>query len=183
MNAVDKTTQTQLANIEKKTGKTLAQLHAALADSGRTKHGELRTWAMEVFGIGHGDANTLVHSVQAKPAAAGGDVLAEIYADKKAHLRPIHDKIMDAMKDWGEFEIAPKKCYVSFRRKKQFAMLGPKTNDRVELGLNLKDDVASKKLVAQKPGGMCQYVAPLNNVGDVDTEIVRALKRAFDAAG
>lgn len=180
---VEKAVATQLANIEKKTGKTLTQLHAALAKSGKSKHGELRSWAMETFGIGFGDANTLIHSAQAKAAPAGGDALAEIYADKKAHLRPIHDKVMEAMKTWGEFEIAPKKGYVSLRRKKQFAMLGPKTNDRVELGLNLKDDVASKKIVAQKPGGMCQFIAPLSSPADVDKEIVAALKKAFDAAG
>lgn len=180
---VEKAVATQLANIEKKTGKTLAQLHAALAKSGKTKHGEMRTWAMEKWGIGFGDANTLIHAAQAKPAPAGGDVLADIYTDKKAHLRPIHDKVMDAMKSWGEFEIAPKKGYVSLRRKKQFAMLAPKTNDRVELGLNLKDDIASKKIVAQKPGGMCQFIAPLSSPTDVDKEIVAALKRAFDAAG
>ena len=183
MNAVDKAIQTQLANIEKKTGKTLAQLKAALARSGKTKHGELRAWAMETYGLGHGDANTLVHAAQAKPDAGGGDVIADLYADKKAHLRPIHDKVMAAMKGWGDFEIAPKKGYVSLRRKKQFAMLGPKTNDRVELGLNVKDDVASKKIVAQKPGGMCQYITALTSAADVDKEIVAALKKAFDAAG
>jgi hypothetical protein len=180
---VEKAVATQLANIEKKTGKTLAQLHAALAKSGKSKHGEMRSWAMETLGIGFGDANTLIHSAQAKAAPTGSDALAEIYADKKAHLRPIHDKVMEAMKAWGEFEIAPKKGYVSLRRKKQFAMLGPKTNDRIELGLNLKDDVASKKIVAQKPGGMCQFIAPLSGPADVDKEIVAALKKAFDAAG
>jgi hypothetical protein len=180
---VEKAVATQLANIEKKTGKSLAQLHAALAKSGKAKHGEMRTWAMETFGIGFGDANTLIHSAQTKPAPEGNDVLADIYADKKAHLRPIHDKVMAAINGWGDFEIAPKKGYVSLRRKKQFAMLGPKTNDRVELGLNLKADVASKKIVAQKPGGMCQFIAPLSSPADVDKEIVAALKKAFEAAG
>lgn len=110
-------------------------------------------------------------------------MLADIYADKKAHLRLIHDKVMQVMKGWGEFEIAPKKGYVSLRRKKQFAMLGPRTNDRVELGLNLQEDVASKKIVAQKPGGMCQFIAPLSGPAAVDKEILAALKNAFEAAG
>lgn len=180
---VEKAVATQLANIERKTGKTLAQLHAALAKSGKTKHGEMRTWAMQRLGIGFGDANALIHAAQAKAAPVGGDVLADIYADNKAHLRPIHDKVMRAMKGWGEFEIAPKKGYVSLRRRKQFAMLGPRTNDRVELGLNLKDDIASRKIVAQKPGGMCQFIAPLSGPADVDKEILAALRKAFEAAG
>lgn len=182
MTDLQKAVQTQLANIEKKTGISLAQIHAAIAKCGKTKHGEIRTWLMEEFGLGYGDANTLILSTQAKPMA-NGDVLDDIYVDKKAHLRPIHDKVMDAIEGWGDFEIAPKKGYVSLRRKKQFAMLGPKTNDRVELGLNLKDDIASKKIVAQKPGGMCQFIAALTSPADVDREIITALKKAFDASG
>jgi hypothetical protein len=140
-----KATATQLANIEKKTGKSLAQLTAAIRKCGKAKHGEIRSWLMATYGIGHGDANTLTHfalkSDGASAAMAAGasidDVLEEIYAGKKAHLRPIHDRLMKAVAGMGDCEIAPKKGYVSLRRKKQFAMLGPKTNDRFELGLNL----------------------------------------------
>jgi len=71
-------------------------------------------------------------------AEAGGkslaDVAAEIYAGPKAALRPIHDALMAGLKPFGEFEIAPKKGYVSLRRKKQFAMIGPGTNTPVEEG-------------------------------------------------
>jgi hypothetical protein len=135
---MDKAMATQLANIEKKTGKSLAQLTAAIKKSGLAKHGEIRSWLMETYGVGHGDANTLTHlalkSDGASAAKASGaspdDVLAEIYSGKKQHLRSIHDKLMKAIGTFGEYEIAPKKGYVSLRRKKQFAMLGPKTNDR-----------------------------------------------------
>jgi hypothetical protein len=178
--------QTQLANIQEKTGQSLAQLHAAIAKSGKVKHAEIRTWLMETYGLGYGDANALAHSAAAGASPRAhrrpADVLSEIYADKKAHLRPIHDKVMAVIERLGPFEIAPKKGYVSLRRKKQFAMLGPKTNVRVELGLNLKDDIAGKKIVAGKPGGMCQYAAALTSPADVDKEIVAALKKAFEAA-
>ncbi|MGE0044304.1 MAG: DUF5655 domain-containing protein [Hyphomonadaceae bacterium] len=189
MSAAEKAMATQLANIEKKTGKTLAQLRTAIAKSGKAKHGEIRTWLMETYGLGHGDANTLTHAAlqsdgasQAK-GASPNDVLDEIYAGKKAHLRPIHEKLMAAIGKFGEFEIAPKKGYVSLRRKKQFAMLGPKTNERFELGLNLKDELSTPGIIKQAPGGMCQYIAPLTSAADVTPEIMKALKAAYDAAG
>lgn len=180
-----KALQTQLANIEKKTGQSLAQIQAAVRGSGKTKHGEIRAWLMETFQLGHGDANTVAHVTLTPPApeASSTDVLGEIYAGKKAHLRPVHDAVMAALDGWGGFEVAPKKGYVSLRRKKQFAMLGPKSNDRIELGLNLKDDVGSARIVAQKPGGMCQFAVSLTSPSEVDAEVIGVLKAAFEAAG
>ena len=187
---VNKAVATQISNIEKKTGKTLAQLRAAIAGCGKAKHGEIRAWLMETYGLGHGDANTLTHVAKASDGesaakAAGAsteDVLREIYSGKKEHLRPIHDRLMKAIAGFGEFEIAPKKGYVSLRRKKQFAMLGPKTNDRFELGLNIKGEAKDPRAKALPPGGMCQYVVPLTSADEVDAKLVALVKTAFDGA-
>jgi hypothetical protein len=188
---MDKAIATQIANIEKKTGKSLAQLKAAIKKSGKAKHGEIRSWLIETYGIGHGDANTLTHAAlksdgasAAKAAGASpSDVLSEIYSGKKEHLRPIHDKLMTAIAKFGEHEVAPKKGYVSLRRKKQFAMLGPKTNERFELGLNLKDDIKDTRVKPVPPGGMCQYIVPLTSADEIDAKIVGYIKKAYDAAG
>jgi hypothetical protein len=188
---MDKAVMTQLANIEKKTGKSVAQLTEAIRNCGKAKHGEIRTWLKETYGLGHGDANTLTHVALAsdgeRAAKAAGattdDVLDGIYTEKKAHMRPIHDKLMKAITAFGEFEIAPKKGYVSLRRKKQFAMLGPKTNERFELGINLRDEVSHPLVKAVPPGGMCQYVAALTSEKDVDAGLVAIVRRAYDAAG
>ena len=178
---------TQLHNIEAKTGQSLAALRAAVQGSGRVKHGEVRAWLIETYGLGYGDANGLAAATLADPTAAAAvsadDALAEIYAGKKAHLRAVHDAVMAALDDLGAFEIVPKKGYVALRRKKQFAMLGPKTAERAELGLNLKADVASPRVVAQKPGGMCQYAVALAGPQDVDAEVIAVLRAAFEAAG
>ncbi|HEU0299419.1 MAG TPA: DUF5655 domain-containing protein [Longimicrobium sp.] len=189
MSSPEQALATQLRNIEAKTGQDLAALRLAIAGSGRTKHGEVRAWLMETYGLGYGDANTLAHAAArgdgatAAADAGGADPLDDIYTGKKAHLRSVHDAVMTAIQPWGEFEVAPKKGYVSLRRKKQFAMLGPKTADRAELGINLKDDVGSERVVAQKPGGMCQYAVALSTPADVDAELLSVLRRAFDAAG
>lgn len=188
---IEKALATQLSNIEKKTGKSLAQLTAAIKKSGLTKHGEIRSWLVETYGLGNGDANTLTHTALksdgASAAKASGastdDVLAEIYSGKKEHLRPIHEKLMKAIAKFGEYEIAPKKGYVSLRRKKQFAMLGPKTNERFELGLNLKDDIKDTRVKPVPPGGMCQYIVPLTSADEIDDKLIAHIKRAYDAAG
>jgi predicted transport protein len=189
MSNLEQAHATQLRNIEAKTGQDLAALRAAVAASGKVKHGEVRAWVMETYGLGYGDANALAHfaaggkSPGSAPGQADADPLADIYTGKKAHLRAVHEALMAAIQPWGDFELAPKKGYVAFRRKKQFAMLGPKTAERAELGINLKEEITSERIVAQKPGGMCQYAAALAHPGDVDEEVLAVLRRAYDAAG
>jgi Domain of unknown function (DUF5655)/Domain of unknown function (DUF4287) len=189
MSSLDQARDTQLRNIEAKTGRTLAQLRTLLSGSGLAKHGELRSFAMKEFGLGYGDANTLVHLALAsdgQSAAAGksdADVLAAIYADKKAPLRPIHDALMAAIARFGEFEVAPKKGYVSLRRKKQFAMLGPATREAIELGLNAKGLPPAARLKALPPGGMCAYSVRLGTAAEIDAELLVWVRAAYDAAG
>jgi hypothetical protein len=160
---VDKAFETQLKNIQTRTGKSLDELFGLIRQSGLQKHGEIRDMLKSSLGMGHGDANTLVHTylkaaegVPAAPASSAGagtsgNVLDEIYSGAKAGLRPIHDRLMTAINAFGLFEIAPKKGYVSLRRKKQFAMIGPATKTRVEVGLNMKGVEATPRLLAQPP--------------------------------
>ncbi len=181
---IDKATATQLANIEKRTGKTLAQLERIVRSSGLGKHGELVAMLKTDLGMGHGDANTLVHfTKKADDAApAPGDALDAIYAGAKAPLRPIHDALMASIDTFGSFEIAPKKGYVSLRGKKQFATIGPATNTQVEIGLNMKGVKGTSRLIEQKPGGMCQYKVRVAEKKEVDEQLIGWIKTAYAAA-
>lgn len=186
MDSVQKALETQVKNIQAKTGKSLAELAAMAKASGLSKHGEIRDMFKMELGLGHGDANTLTHAVMkpaGEPDAEGADVLAEIYTGPKAALRPIHEKLMAELRGWGEFEVAPKKGYVSLRRKKQFAMVGPATKTQVEVGLNYKDLAGGERLVAQAAGGMCQYKVRLSSEAEVDAELMGWVRAAFEAAG
>jgi hypothetical protein len=191
MSALDKATETQLKNIQTRTGKTLEELRTIVEQSGLEKHGELRAMLQRDLGIGHGDANLLAHVLRqtdgASAAQASGattaDVVSGIYAGPKAGLRPIHDQLMAAIEQFGPFEIAPKKGYISLRRKKQFAMIGPVTNTRVEVGLNMKGVDATERLAAMPAGGMCNYKVKVTDAAEVDAELVEWVKRAYDSAG
>lgn len=194
MGTVEAAVATQLANIEKRTGKSLAELVRIVKASGFSKHGEIRDHLKATLGIGFGDANALAHYA-AKSAAPGADkapalniadsddIVAALYVGPKAALRPIHDALMAKINAFGAFETSPKKTYVSLRRKKQFAMLGPATNTRVELGLNIKSLPANDRLVEQAAGGMCNYKVKLTDVGEVNAKLVKWVRAAFDAAG
>jgi hypothetical protein len=191
MSAVDKAVETQLKNIRTKTGKTLDELYALIRASGLAKHGEIRDMLKRDLAMGHGDANTIVHfymkaaegQAAESAGAAAGDPLDEIYSGPKAHLRPIHDKLMAAIHGFGALEIAPKKAYISLRRKKQFATIGPATKTRVEVGLNMKGVPGTERLLALPPGGMCQYKVNVTDAGEVDAELIGWIRQAYDSAG
>jgi len=111
------------------------------------------------------------------------EVLDAIYSGPKANLRPIHDKIMDSINQFGEFEIAPKKGYISLRRKRQFATLGPATNTRFELGINAKSLEADERLLEQPAGSICNYKVRLTEVRQVDQQVISWIRKAYEAAG
>jgi hypothetical protein len=189
MTDLDKAVATQLANIEKRTGKTIAELTAIVKGSDLSKHGELVKMLKTTLGMGHGDANTLVHVARKSDGQSKTEglsisqVLDGLYTGKKLELRPIHDKLMLAIREFGDFEEAPKKTYVSYRRKKQFTMIGPATNTRVEVGLNVKGLKATDRLLELPPGQMCGYKVKLTDVKEVDAELIAWVKAAFEAAG
>ena len=188
MTEVDKAVATQLANIEKRTGKSLRELTAIVQGSGLSKHGEMVAMLKSNLALGHGDANTLVHFAlksDGQSAAQGlseGQVLDGLYTGPKAGLRPIHDKLMVAMRKFGGFEQAPKKTYVSYRRKKQFAMIGPATNTRVEVGLNVKGLKTTDRLQELPAGQMCNFKVKLTDATEVDAELIDWIRTAYDAA-
>jgi len=191
MSSPEKAIETQLKNIQARTGKTLDELSALVQQSGLTKHSEIRAMLQQELGLGYGDANTLAHftrqSVDERAAKESGttpgDVLAEIYTGAKAGLRPIHDRLMAAIVGFGPFEIAPKKGYVSLRRKRQFAMIGPATKTRVEVGINVKALEPHVRLLEEPAGSMCNYIVRLSEVGEVDAELIAWIRKAYDAAG
>lgn len=190
MSSIDKAVATQLANIEKRSGRSLAELAGILRASGLARHGEQVAMLKRELGMGHGDANLVAHHVRQLDAAAAGAAppsgdaaIAAIYSGKKADLKPIHDALMQKIARFGAFEVAPKKSYVSLRRKKQFAMIGPATNSQVEVGLNMKGVTPTDRLVQLPPKGMCDYKVRLSSVEEIDTALLGWIRSAYDAAG
>lgn len=191
MDSLDKARETQLKNIQVKTGKTIEEIRAIIVESGMQKHGQLRQMFIDRFGLGFGDATMLVHFAQQSDGQTAAEasqssieeILEGIYTGSKSSLRPLHDKVMAKVVDLGEFSIAPKKGYLSLRRKRQFAMIGPGSKNRLEIGFNMKGVPPTERLLEQPSGGMCQYKIFISSENEVDSELLSYLKTSFDTSG
>lgn len=186
MSDLDKALATQIRNIEARTGKTREQLVALARGSGLARHSEIVSMLKSSLGLGHGDANLLAHLAKdaaKSPESSSADPLDTLYVGPRAALRPVHEALLAHLGKFGAFETAPKQKYVSYRRKKQFAMIGPATNTRVELGLNIKELPGSPRLEKLPPGQMCNFRVRLTDAAEVDAELVGWVKAAYDAAG
>lgn len=180
--------QTMINNMPEKTGRSLDEWFNVIATADLEKHGEIMKLLKGEYGVTHGFANTiaLLYRQQAEGGApADDDLVAEQYAGDKAGLKPIYAAVLEAVRDLGrDVEIAPKKNYVSLRRKKQFAIIQPSTKSRIDVGLNLKDVESTKRLQGGSAfGGMCSHKVALTSADDVDAELIAWLNQAYGQAG
>ena len=188
MSSVDKALETQLNNIQTKTGKSMKELTNIVKDSGLEKHSQVRDHLREMFPqLGYGDANMVASIARSSEEEKAGETsLEEIvdgyYNNKTTVQREIHELVMEQINKLGKFEIAPKKTYLSLRRKRQFAMLGPASKGRVEVGLNMKGIPGTERLLEQKPGGMCQYKVFLDDPSHVDEELLGWIRQAYETS-
>lgn len=175
------------ANITEKTGRSVPEWVKIVEKSGLQKHGEIVKFLKTDHGFTHGYANLVAHQALQSSAAHqdDGDLVAAQYAGDKEALRPIYDKILKAARGFGsDLEVAPKKGYISLRRKKQFALVQPSTRTRVDLGINLKSMPPAGRLEASGSfNAMVSHRVRLETPEDVDAEVIAWLKDAYDAAG
>jgi len=77
MNNLDKAVATQLASIKRRTGKSILELAQIVKNSTLSKHGELVKMPRTDLGMGHGDANMVVHFALKSDgqSAAGGQTM------------------------------------------------------------------------------------------------------------
>ena len=193
MSTIDEALENQVRNIEEKYGKSRGEWIALITESGITKHTEIIAMLKSQYGMSHGSANRLAliareadaASIARAAKAAGSDPIDDMYSGKKADLKPLYDKLMTAITAFGnDIEVAPKKGYVSLRRKKQFAMIQPTTAARIDVGLIFKDVPATGRLEsASGLNAMFTHRLRVSNINDVDEQLIAWLKQAYDLAG
>lgn len=183
---------TMIANLPEKTGRPLEAWITEVRSSGLEKHGHIVAM-LKQQGVSHGYANLIAHLAREGSAGeAGGrsaaqpapaDLVAAQFEGKE-DLRPIYDRIANAVKDFGDdVEFAPKKAYVSLRRSKQFGLLQPSTKTRLDVGIKLKDAAPAGRLEASGSwNAMVTHRVRVAAKDEVDDELIGWLRRAYDDA-
>lgn len=126
MATIDQATQTQIANIERSSGRTFAEWVETVRVSGLEKHGEIVTMLKRDHGFTHGNANLVaLRSREAGDEVQGDDALiSSHYAGPNAALRSLYDRVIGEVRAFGpDVELAPKRTYVSLNRRVRITSL------------------------------------------------------------
>ena len=192
MATVAEAQQSQLRNIEQATGRSIDDWVEVIRASGRQRHGEIVPWLKTEYGLSHGTAHRLaLVSIDrwAGTSAAGGAAPSAtledtLYPENRRHLLPLHEALMAEVQALGaDIELAPKKGYVSVRRRKQFAMLQPAAK-HIDLGLILADAPAEARLEsAASLNALFTNRVRVRSTDDIDAELRSWLREAYEAAG
>jgi hypothetical protein len=182
---VDAALQSQIRNIEATYGKPLGHWFAVIDASGLTKHTEVVALLKTSHGFAHGAAHRLsLLARHRQDVTAPSDPADALYADAKAGLRPLHDALLGEIRALGAFDIAPKKGYLSLRRRKQFAMIQPSTSSRIDLGLILPASATDRRLEsAAKFNPLFTHRVRITAATDLDDELRGWLATAYALAG
>lgn len=187
MSSIEQAAAKMEENIAKNTGKAVADWVKLVQTARLEKHGQIVKFLKTEHGFTHGYANLVAHRTLQSSAGQQDDedLISAQYAGPKAELKPIYDRLIKAIGKFGsDLEVAPKKAYVSLRRKKQFALVQPSTKTRVDVGINIKGKAPQGRLEASGSfNAMVSHRVRLTKPEEMDAEMVGWLKEAYDAAG
>jgi predicted transport protein len=183
MSSIDEQVANQIANIERSTGRSMKEWVEIVRVSGVEKHAQAVAMLKAEHGLGHGNANRIAikaREVDDGDAPSPKDLIASHYSGKNAGLRPAYDAVVEAVAAFGDdVELAPKKTYVSIRRRKQFGQVGPAAG-HLEVCLNLPGREATDRLTSTT--GMATHRVRIADASGLDEELLGWLREAYERA-
>jgi len=177
------TFQAYLDTIKAKTGKTPDDFRKLAAKKGLTKYPEVMAWLKSEYGLGHGHANAmaqlLVNSdkLNTPPDAA----LDAHFTGDKARWRKAYDSLAAKIGKFGED--VTNQTYINVMKDgRKFAII-QLTGPRMDIGIKLKGVEHDDRF---QPAGtwnaMVTHRVRIADPKEIDAEVVRWLKKAYQAA-
>jgi hypothetical protein len=185
--------QRWVAELKDKTGRDLDDWLRFIKKAGPADEKECRAWLKSEHGLGTNTAWWLAERAAGKgtedddPDAylrSAPQVVDELYSGGKAGLRGLHDAIITMAAALGDdVRVCPCKTIVPLYRNHVFAQIKPATRTRIELGFALGAMKPAGRLI--DTGGWekkdrITHRIPITCAGDIDDEVQRWLRTAYD---
>ena len=184
--------QKWVAELKTKTGRDLDQWLTYLKKNGPDDEKGRRTFLKEKHGLGTNTAWWLAERSFGKGTfeetpegylKAAERYVEEMFAGKKAPLRPMYDALLELSLSLGsDVKACPCQTIVPIYREHVIAQIKPTTNKRIDMGFALKDTKPTGRLI--DTGGFAKkdritHRIPIESLQDIDAEVERWLRAAY----
>jgi hypothetical protein len=189
--------QRWIDTLEEKTGHSLDEWVRLVESEGPADEKGRREWLKNEHGMGTNAAWWIAERSVGKGGDEDSDpdaylkaapgMVDAMYSGPKATLRPLHDQLAALAVELGDdVRLCPCKTIVPFYRHHVIAQIKPSTRTRIDFGLALGDTKASGRLI--DTGGFAKkdritHRMPITCAADIDAEVRRWLKMAYDRDG
>lgn len=187
-------TQKWIAELKEKTGRTLDEWLRFIRKEGPPTEAARRDWLKEQHGLGTNSAWWLAERSVGRGAESGDPdaylqaaekYVAQMFAGKKEHLRPIYDALLTLGLSMGkDVKACPCQTIVPIYRNHVIAQIKPTTQTRIDFGLALGDTKTTLKRLIDT-GGFAKkdritHRFEITSLKDIDNDVKRWLKVAYE---
>jgi len=177
------------ASMKERTGRSVEEWVALVEASGADSLDQkaVRRWLKAEHGVPQNSRWAIANAAARAAGWVPPDVEEQIdaqYAGAKAALRPIFDRLREILEDLGDdVAVEGRSSYIPFVRRRQLAAVAAATRNRVDVGLRFTDPPPSERLVPAKAPGQATHKLSLTALDEVDAEVERLLRAAYDQNG
>ena len=182
--------QAYLDTIKAKTGLTAVDFIALAKQKGfdrpGVKTGEIVAWLKQDFALGQGHAMAIVLALREEnaPKLSLDERMDNFFNGSRSNWRADYDQLMQKLQKFGsDVSADPTDSYISILKgNKKFAVIGF-TADRMDIGIKLKNVEPVGRFEASGSwNNMVTHRVRISTPGQVDTEVLAWLKKAYAAA-
>lgn len=182
-----------VAELPRKTGRSLDEWIAIVKKSGPTTAKERREWLKSAHGLGTNSAWWIADRAEGKgledsdPEAylkAAEQYVEDMFSGSKSSLRPLYDQLLHlGLKLGKDVKACPCKTIVPLYRNHVFAQIKPATRTRIDLGFALGSMKVKGRLV--DTGGFAKkdritHRIAIESLDDIYEEVKHWLRVAYD---
>jgi hypothetical protein len=185
--------QKWIAELKPKTGRSLEEWLKLINKEGPPTEAERRDWLKAKYHLGTNSAWWLAERSVGKGGEDGDPesylkaadrYVDDMFADKKAGLRPVYDALLKIGLDLAkDVKACPCQTIVPLYRNHVFAQIKPATLKRIDMGFALKDTKAKGRMI--DTGGFAKkdritHCIQITSIDEIDDEVKHWFRVAYD---